>query len=123
MQVSKLKLSNKVKTEVFNNLYQVLADLNSTEEIKTFMESFFSKTELTINAKRLTIALFLKQGRAYKKIKQTLKVSSATIASIEKLRHKNKEGFELAFERLEADEWADQWSKKITNTVGKIIKK
>jgi hypothetical protein len=48
---------------------------------------------------------------------QNLKVSSATIASVEKMM--KKEGFKLAIKDLEAEEWANQWAEKIQNFIRK----
>ena len=68
-------------------------------------------------AKRLAIAYWLKKGRSYQNIKNNLKVSSATIASVQS--QMENPGFQLALKKIEADEWASNWSKKIKGFVGK----
>jgi len=105
------------------NIFQVFADLNTIEDVKTFMKSFYSKEEIITTAKRLAVAYSLEKGESYEEIKNTFRVSSATIANIDKIKNQNKEGFKIAFERLEAEHWAGELAKKISNTVGKIIKK
>ncbi len=62
-------------------------------------------------AKRLAIAYWLKKGRSYNNIKNNLKVSSATIASVQSKT--DNPGFQMALKNLEAEEWANVWEKKI----------
>lgn len=116
MRVSKLTLNPHLKKEITNTFFQTISDLKDPEEIKTFLTDFLNNAELETFSKRLAIAYFLKKGRSYSNIKQNLKVSSATVAVIEKLLA--TEGFKLALKRIEAEEWANQWAEKIK----KIIK-
>jgi len=59
----------------------------------------------------------LKKGRSYSNIKQNLKVSSATIATVQSQIHKT--GIGLALKKLEAEEWANVWAEKIRKFVRK----
>lgn len=83
--------------------------------MQTFLSDFFNQSESETFAKRLSIAYWLKKGRSYENIKNNLKVSSATIATIEKLLA--KPGFILALKKIEAEEWASQWAEKIKKFV------
>ena len=53
----------------------------------------------------------LKKERSYENIKNNLKVSSATIASVQSMV--GKPGFQLALKKIEAEEWASKWEEKI----------
>lgn len=66
-------------------------------------------------SKRLAVAYWLKKGRSYENIKQNLKVSSATIASVQE--NFKKGGFQIVLKKLEAEEWANKWSVKIKKFV------
>jgi len=96
---------------------QLLADLNNPEETSTFLKDFFSEQELENLAKRLAVAYWLKKGRSYENVKKNLKVSTATIANVQNLL--KSKGFKLALKKIEAEEWAEQWSKRIKKFVGK----
>jgi TrpR-related protein YerC/YecD len=118
MQISKRLINKNIEKEVFNIFFQVIADLKDPEEVRVFFEDILGKAELTALAKRLAIAHYLKKGRSYQNIKEVLKVSSATIASVDKMRQKSP-GFELALKKIEADRWAEKWSGKIEGLFSK----
>lgn len=111
MRVSKNSLNPNLKKEIIKTFIQTLDDLKGTKEKEFFLQDFFNDQELETYAKRLAIAYWLKKRRSYENIKNNLKVSSATIATIEKLL--TSEGFKLALKKMEAEEWANVWSEKI----------
>lgn len=94
---------------------QALEDLDGNNETETFLRDFFNDVEFETYAKRLAIAYWLKKRRSYENIKNNLKVSSATIATVEKLM--DTPGFKLALKKIEAEEWASVWSEKIKKLV------
>ena len=78
-----------------------------------------SPIEYQVIAKRLAIAIFLDKGRSYENIKSTLKVSSATIASVQETM--GNPGIQHALRKVKADEWADEWAGKISTLMGKLL--
>ena len=123
MQVSKAKIDKKTEKQVFKKLYQVLADLRRPEEVEKFLEDVLTKAERLTLAKRLAIAVYLVKGKSYETIRNDLKVSSATIAAVQNMMEKGGAGFSLAVERIEADEWAEEWVKKLKGMWQKVWKK
>lgn len=117
MRISENKLNTSFKNQIIKTFAQTLIDLKNPEEMNKFLTDFFNDSELETFAKRLSVAYWLKKGRSYENIKNNLKVSSATIATIEKLS--KKPGFALAIKKMEAEEWANKWAEKIQ----KLIKK
>ncbi|MFZ5365771.1 MAG: YerC/YecD family TrpR-related protein [Patescibacteria group bacterium] len=111
MQVSKKQINKNLEKEIFQILYQLIVDLKNPEESKVFLEDILGKNETIALAKRLAVAYYLSHSRSYENIKQNLKVSSATISTIDKA--KNSKGFELALKKIEAEKWASHWSEKI----------
>lgn len=111
MRVSGKKLNPSLKNQITKTLAQTLADLKDLKEAHTFLKDFLNDTELETVAKRLAVAYWLKKGRSYANIKENLKVSSATISSVQSMM--TREGFQLGLKKIEAEEWANQWSKKI----------
>ncbi|WKZ25318.1 MAG: Trp family transcriptional regulator [bacterium] len=111
MRVSKNELNKSLKKEVINTFLQTLDDLKNKSEKETFLTDFFNQNELETYSKRLAIIYWLSKKRSYQNIKTNLKVSSATVATVEKLM--NKKGIELAITKMAAEEWANVWSEKI----------
>lgn len=121
MQISGKRLNRTIEKQVFQIFFQLMADCKSLEEVETLLEDLLTKTELLVIAKRLAIALYLEKGRSYDNIKSTLKVSSATIASVQELM--GNPGLQMALNKIKADEWADAWAGRISGAVARIWKK
>lgn len=119
MQVSKDKLNPRLKKQIKNLLAQVISDLKTQENTQIFLRDFLTPSENIVLAKRLAIALYLEKGKSYKEIRKSLKVSSATIASVQAMLEHKSEGFMLAIARIKADQWADEWAEKISSFFGK----
>lgn len=113
MQISKIKLHSKVEREIKDMLAQVVSDLKSQNNAKIFLRDFLTPAEELVLAKRLAIILYLEKGRSYEEIKQSLRVSSATIASVQSMLEQGSEGFMLALKHMKAEEFAEEWSGKI----------
>jgi len=122
MQLSKAKLNKQTEKEMFDIFYQTFGDIKGKNEAKMFLNDFLSKMERIKLAKRLLTALCLEKGKSYDYIKQTVKVSSATIASVDKLMTKNSDGFILAFKNMEANQWASKTAGKINSFIKGILK-
>lgn len=111
MRVSDKKLNPSLKNQIRKTFEQALVDLKDRNELSIFLNDFFTESELEAFSKRLAIAYWLKKGRSYSNIKDNLKVSSATIASVQ--TQIDSKGLKLAIEKIEAEEWANQWAEKI----------
>lgn len=96
---------------------QTLTDLKNPAETQEFIDSFFFPSEKENFVKRLALVYWLKKQRPYSIIKENLKVSSATISTAQSLLKKS--GVQNAVKKIEAEEWASQWSEKIKKFVGK----
>jgi len=123
MQVSKKGVNKEIERRIFRALYQVLADLKKPGEVEMFLEDVLSKTERTVVAKRVGIAMYLNKNKSYEAIRQDLKVSSATIASVQKWLEQGGEGLGLALKAMEADEWAGEMAEKISGSIKKVFKR
>lgn len=121
MQVSGKKLNRNLERQIFKVFYQLMADLKDPEEARIFFNGFLSDPARLSLAKKLMIALFLDQKRGYQEIKQSLKVSSSTVAEVDK--NLADPGIQLALKKIKADIWAEDWSKKISQVLGRILPK
>ena len=120
MQISKNKLNQQVAKQIRNIFCQTLADLGRRGDVEIFIRDFFTPTEQSVLTKRLAIAMYLEKGRSYDQIKSTLKVSSATIANVDKMMNEKSEGFVLALRRIEAEEWAGKLAKSVARFFKKL---
>lgn len=109
--MSDKSINPSLKKQIEELFAQTIADLRDVREAKTFLNDFFNESELGIFARRLAIGYWLKKGRSYDNIIENLKVSSATIASVQSMI--KKPGFKLALQKIEAEEWANKWAEKI----------
>ena len=117
MRLSSKKLSPALKNQLAKTLIQTFSDFKNTSEIEVFLKDFFTDSELEAFSKRLAISYWLKKGRSYENIKTNLKVSSATIASVQTLM--SRSGIVAALKKIEAEEWANIWAEKIKKFVKK----
>ena len=93
-------------------------------DAKTVMGDYFkalmTENELSAVAKRLAIAVFLDKRQSYEHIRDILKVSTATIASV--AEGMNKRGIQMALAKVKAEEWADVWSIRLSRALEKLMK-
>lgn len=119
MRVSEQKVNPHLEKQIFATLYRVVADLNTPSEVKTFLQDILAENELKTVAKRLAIAYWIQKGRGFSNIKDNLKVSPATISMVQGKMPKAP-GLKLALKKIEADEWATHWARKIKRLAKKI---
>lgn len=123
MQVSKKDVSKSIEKKIFRSLYSVLSDMRNPMEIEKFLSDVLSETEKTVLAKRLGIVYYLNKNRSYEVIREDLKVSSATIANVQRLMEEDGEGLNLAIKAIEAEEWAGEMADKISGKLKKVFSK
>ena len=111
MQISKQKVNAVLEKQLYKTLWQLLADIKSPQEAEVLIGDLLSATELSTLAKRLAVAYWLSKKRSYENIKVNLKVSSATVADVQK--QLKGPGWKLAIQKVTADEWANVWEQKI----------
>jgi uncharacterized protein YerC len=100
--------------------YGVLAEMDTPEEVKTVLGDVLTEAEKAAVLKRLGIAIYLDKGRSYEDIKNNIKVSSATIATV--AESLGNPGWQEVIKRIKAEEWASEWTEKISKRIGKIFK-
>ncbi len=118
MRITSQKLNPDIKKQIYWLLFQVIADLKDPQEVRLFLEEILSEVELEMLAKRLAIAHYLDRGRSYEEIKTSILTSSTTVASIA-TQVRNGQGLKIALKKIRAEQWADKWSQKISQLIGK----
>ncbi|HOX96347.1 MAG TPA: Trp family transcriptional regulator [Candidatus Woesebacteria bacterium] len=119
MQLSSNPLNKTIEKQLSGMFYGILAELSSPEEIKTILKDILTEGERVAILKRLGIAVYLDKGRNYEDIKNNIKVSSATIASV--AENTGNPGWQEVIRRIKADEWASEWTNKISKGIRRIL--
>lgn len=81
-QVSKNKLNSSVYEKIFSLFPQFLSRMTSIGNQSVLINSFFTRTEKIVFAKRIAIAFMLVKGYSYRQISGKIKVSTSTILKI-----------------------------------------
>jgi uncharacterized protein YerC len=113
-------MNKKIEAQVYKILYQVLGDAKNEVDVEITLKALLTENELSAIAKRLAIAVFLDKRQSYEHIKDVLKVSTATIASV--AENMNKKGIQMALAKVKAEEWADVWSIRLSRALEKLMK-
>ncbi|MFZ2200160.1 MAG: Trp family transcriptional regulator [Microgenomates group bacterium] len=88
-QVSKNKLNTKVYEKIFTLFPKFLYRMTSHGRQSDLIESFFTRTEKIVIAKRVAIAFMLSKGYSYRQISSKIKVSTSSIVKIADVISKN----------------------------------
>lgn len=119
MQLSSNPLNKNIEKQLSEMLFGVLAELRTPEEIKIVLGDLLTDAERMAMIKRLGIAVYLDKGRNYENIKGTIKVSSATIASV--AEGIGNPGWQEMIKRVKAEQWAVDWTNKISGSLKKFF--
>lgn len=111
MQTSSQSLTPKNQKEIVDQFTTLLADLRKPSQVKTFLQTFMTSTERSVFAKRLAIIWELEKGLSYEEIKQKLKVSSATISTVAKLR--KRPDLKDALDKLKLDSLLERFLSRL----------
>ena len=119
MQLSQNPINKTIENQLSQMFYGVLAELDSPEDIKIVLSDILTEGERLAILKRLGISIYLDKGRSYEDIKNNIKVSSATIATV--AENLGNEGWQEMIKRIKADEWASAWTGKISDRIKRVF--
>lgn len=112
-QVSKKILPKEIEERIFQIFWKSIARLNTPLQVKTFLYDLLSSTERMMLAKRLAIALLITRGFDYSTIRNTLKVSSETIARVKMWMDEAGKGYKMAIDGILRDEAINKFWQEI----------
>ena len=99
-RVSRRRVNTLIETRIYEVFWEHLAQLNTSNLIREFLQSLLSHSEQIMLSKRLAIALMLAKGYTYASIDDTLKVSKATITTIHRQLNTGAPGYTRAITLL-----------------------
>lgn len=117
--VSKRKLYRKIEDKMFETFWEAISKLKSKEEIRSFVSDLLSPVERMMIAKRLAIAALLLRNYSYDSIKDTLKVSGATIAKVSLVLN-NNQGYKVAVNKIARSEATREFWHDIENLLFRL---
>lgn len=92
-------------SESMDRLFETISNLNTKEECRAYFEDLCTIKELQDMAQRLDAAILLSQGYSYKKITESVNISTATIGRVSRCLNYGTGGYRAVIERLsEAEE-------------------
>lgn len=119
MQLSVKKLNKNLENQIRQMLVGTLCEVDSPKVMEVILGDLLTNTERVAMMKRLGIAIYLDKGRSYEDIKNNLKVSSATIASVAETM--GNPGMVEVIKRIKAEAWASDWTDKISRNIRKFL--
>ncbi|MCH7604957.1 hypothetical protein IID24_03145 [Patescibacteria group bacterium] len=96
-------LSSQERMKLLDELWIMIALLESRDEVKNFFKDLLSETEAVMLGRRIQIAKLLLHGTSYAKIAQELHASEGTIAGIHRWLQGGFGGYEKLMPRLEKE--------------------
>lgn len=115
--VSKNKLEKEVVDSIERQLRSVLADIKNERDVGLFLGDLLTRTELTMLAKRLAIAIMFERLYPFRVIRRTLKVSESTISAMRERIDRNGRGFEIAIALLYKSGVYDKLLRKLDKII------
>ena len=91
-------------SESMDRLYDTISGLQTKEECRAYFEDLCTIKELQDMAQRLDAAILLSQGYSYKKIMETVNISTATIGRVSKCLNYGTGGYRAVIDRLDKAE-------------------
>jgi uncharacterized protein YerC len=113
--VSRNKLDKKVEDNLTKTLELVLTRLTKEEEVKGFLLSLLSPTERLMLAKRLAVAILLKEGLTDSRISITLNVTRDTVSRMRLFLEARGEGYDFALKKLQDEKLMQDLKKLLLN--------
>jgi TrpR-related protein YerC/YecD len=102
-RVSPKYLKSSERKEILNQLWLMIASLETREEVENFFRDLLSETEAVMLGRRIQIAKLLLKGLSYENIAERLRASDGTIASVHRWVQSGFGGYKAALPRLEKE--------------------
>lgn len=98
-----MNITEKMKTEDFDFLFNAILKLETLEECHSFFEDLCTMQELISISQRLRVAKLLTEKKIYNDIVRDTGASTATISRVNRTLNYGHGGYSIAFDRMEDD--------------------
>lgn len=96
-------MNKKLKTEAVDHLFQAILTLKDINECYIFFEDVCTINELLSLSQRYEVARMLRSKKTYLEIAEKTGASTATISRVNRSLNYGNDGYDMVFERLDAD--------------------
>ena len=97
-------MESKLKDKNLDLLFEAVLTLENVEECYSFFEDLCTIPELKEMSRRMTAAKMLRENKVYSEIAELTGLSTATISRVNRCIKYGNDGYNKAFEHLEAKE-------------------
>ena len=94
-------MSDKLRTQLVDNLLSVLASLDTEDEVYDFLLDLCTVREITEMSQRLEFARLLADGQSYVYVQDVTGASATTISRVSKCLNYGSGGYERALSIIE----------------------
>ena len=94
-------MSDKLRTQLVDNLLSVLASLDTEDEVYDFLLDLCTVREITEMSQRLEVARLLAGGQSYVYVHDVTGASATTISRVSKCLNYGSGGYERALSLIE----------------------
>ena len=98
----------KLRSDAVDKLFKTILNLKTIDECYDFFEDLCTVNELLSLSQRFEVASMLRNRKTYLEIAEKTGASTATISRVNRSLNYGCDGYEMVFERLEADEQKKQ---------------
>ena len=119
-QVTKRILPKNIQERLFQNFWEIFAQIKKPKDVALFLEDFLSPTEKIMLAKRLTIAILFSKGFDHRSISSLLKVSTSTVNNISIFLKTNSPGYKLLIRKYTQKEIFKEFIKDLERTIYRL---
>ena len=116
-QVSKRVVSPPILERLFENFWELFADIKKPKEIQVFLEDFLSPTEKVMLAKRMAIIILFSKGFGHRSISSMLKVSTSTVNNIARYLGLKTPGYQLLIKKYLQKESTKEFLRDLERTI------
>ena len=88
-----------IAERLFQNFWEMFANIKQARQIQLFLEDFLSPTEKIMLAKRMAIAILFSKGYDHRTISSMLKVSTTTVNNIARFLNAKTPGYQLLIKK------------------------
>ena len=99
-RMSQNPLSPEIKKEITDSLIEITAKINDSAMLRDFLDDLLTPSEKLMLAKRLMASVLLQRGYSYSMICRALKLSSATVFSIQRELGRRGNGYRTVFNKF-----------------------
>lgn len=120
--VSRIKLDKKAEKRLIDTLELIFSKISKKDEMNSFIASLLTPTEKLMLAKRLAVAVLLKEGLNDSQIASSLNLTRITVSKMRYFIEARGEGFKIALKVLRDEKLLNEFKKALIKLVNYTVR-